>query len=360
MDNIEQLNDIFNSFKIKAECINFNVIRNISSYDVSLSSGTRVRDLEKFSQEIAMALRALNKPLIKVIPKLGIVQMQFSNNEFGELSLLEEYPSVQFQNEKSEIYLGNSTDNSKIIIDIEKLPHLLIAGTSGSGKSVLLHNIVYNLLLKEKTKLFIVDTKNIEFSDYSKLKNVDCSTTYTRALEMLEYIHDEMEWRYEAIQKNHNIKLSNVVVLIDEFADIIAQDKNDKFYKLICLIAQKSRAANIFCIVATQRPSVDVIKGLIKANFPARISCKVASNFDSRIILNTSGAELLSGNGDAIINSYNHNYTRFQVGFVSKQDILDRFNGTFLSNPTTNKRPSSELYFGKQILYSANGGISFR
>lgn len=332
MSNKENLNHILESFKVKAECISYSKIRNVSLYDLHLTPGTRVRELQKFSDEIALALRAKTRPLVRVMSELGIVRLEIIDENPHKISFFEELNKLEKPKGSIPMYLGSSVSGDDMWIDIAKHPHTLIAGCTGSGKSTLLHVIMGNALGLPGTKIALVDTKNVEFNIYDKFDNVNLATDYNSAISILDTLIDEMEYRYKIMADKemsymyygqHNPDFPKIIFMVDEFADLIMQDDSKIFYNRLCRLAQKSRGAGIYCILATQRPSVDVIRGTIKANFPARISCQVASGIDSKVILDTGGAELLAGSGDAIIKNYNNNYQRFQTAYTTPEEVYN-------------------------------------
>lgn len=321
----QHLNDILKAFRIQAQCISHQKVRNISLYNLNLSPGTRIQTLQKYSEEMALALHARSKLNFKPITESGIVQVEVVDDKPHKINLLNELKRViPPKDSLLPVYLGNSINGKDIWTDLSKNPHMLVAGSTGSGKSVLLHTIITNLLLMSLAHVFVIDTKDLEFLYYTKkFKNVSVYNTYQLACEIVEYMIAEMEFRYATL-RNDKCTIADFqpyVLVIDEFADLIMQDSEDKLYNLLCCLTQKCRAAGIYCIVATQRPSVDVIRGVIKANLQARIACKVASKTDSRVILDRNGAELLVGNGDSIINNYNHDYTRFQAAFTDPKEV---------------------------------------
>jgi DNA segregation ATPase FtsK/SpoIIIE, S-DNA-T family len=331
MDKTENLNNILTSFKVDAKCISYQKIRNISLYDLKLEPGTRIKDLDKFSNEIALAMLARAAPIIRLIPELGIVRLEVVDDDPQKISFFSEAKLIKNMTGSVPMYLGSSVNGENIVVDFAKNPHLLIAGCTGSGKSTLLHLIIANALGLPDAKIYLIDTKNIEYCEYSKLdKKISIANSYEEALNMLDFLYSEMEFRFSIIRdKSLSVKFfgtsqkdfPQILFIIDEFADLIMQDRDKVLYKSFCRLTQKCRAAGIYCVCATQRPSVDVLSGSIKANFPARISCQVASSIDSKVILDVSGAERLSGNGDAIIKNYNYNYKRFQAAYTTAEEV---------------------------------------
>ncbi len=212
-------------------------------------------------------------------------------------------------------------------MDLAQNPHLLISGTTGSGKSTLMHNIIANLLNYNAVDLYLVDPKQIEFVDYkNKFKKIVVRNTYDEAVELLSNALDTMEYRYCMMRKGLSADtMTPIVIMIDEFADLIMQDKGETFYTVLCRLAQKCRAAKIHLILATQRPSVNIINGTIKANFPARIACRVASHVDSKVILDASGAENLLGKGDALVRDNDRFLERFQVAYTDAKEVCSVF-----------------------------------
>lgn len=329
MTEIQEFNNILHSFKIKGNCINFNIIGNYFYYDIRLQANAKVKDIEKYINEISLILKTPSKPSVRIVRDLGVVRLEFVSKTNNKLSLIDLFKSEKLPNGNLMCLLGQAVDGSMVWMDLSQNPHMIISGTTGSGKSVLLHNIVANLLNYSDVQLFLLDPKNIEFSLYEKFsnKNIHIGYSYNDSLKILDTILNLMESRYEAIRHGLDIKkLPYVVLLIDEFADLIAQDNNDLFYDKLCKLAQKCRAAKINIILSTQRPSVNIINGSIKANFPARISCKTASQVDSKIILDSIGAENLLGKGDALIKDNFRSLERFQAAYISAEEIYRKFN----------------------------------
>jgi len=327
MDHIQNFNNILQSFRVKATCIDYRIIDNYFYYDLRLQPRAKVKDIERISNEISLAIKATSKPSVKIIHNIGVLRLEFALPKSKRLDLLDYFSNKDIPKGDLNCLLGQSVDGSKVWMDLAQNPHMIVAGTSGSGKSVLLHNIIANLFNYNKVQLFLLDPKNIEFSLYEKyMKNVHVGYSYDDAIKVLDQVLSLMESRYEAIRQGLNIKkLPFVVLIIDEFADLIMQDKGDIFYNKLCRLAQKCRAARINIVLSTQRPSVNIINGAIKANFAARISCKVASQVDSKVVLDSSGAENLLGNGDALIKDNNRYLERFQVAYTTAEEICKTF-----------------------------------
>jgi S-DNA-T family DNA segregation ATPase FtsK/SpoIIIE len=332
MEQKSQLNNILAALHIKAVCSNHFKVKNMSFYDLMLLDGGRIRDFEKYLSEISLFLKTPEKPTIKIIYELGIIRLEVVDEK---PELIDFYSNYEINDDSTlPIYLGNTIDNKKLNFDMAQNPNLLIAGSPGSGKSTLLHAIIASALIQNNSDIFLVDTKNIEFDKYKNIyKNIEIATSYSDALHMISYLNSLMNSRYLSIKEN---KLSSrhfynknpiekhILFIIDEFADLIMQDSEKKLHNLLCQLSQKCRAAGIYCILATQRPSVNILSGTIKANYPARIACKVASKIDSRVILDRTGAENLLGNGDAIIKNYNNNYQRFQTAYILPEQVNEK------------------------------------
>lgn len=327
MDNIQYFNNILQSFNINALCVNYQSIDNYFYYDISLNTNTRVKEIEKFSNELSLVLRTPCKPNVKVLHQEGVVRLEFASPRTNKLNLFDYFTNNDVPQYDIPCLLGQSVDGKRVWMDLSKNPHLIISGTTGSGKSVLLHNIIANLFNYNKVKLFLVDPKNIEFSTYDEnISNTHVSYTYSEAVWIIDSLLDVMDERYEMMRNGYDDKLfPYIVLMIDEFGDLIMQDKNRQFHKKLCKLAQKCRAARISIILSTQRPSVNIIDGNIKANFPARIACRTASQIDSKIILDSNGAENLLGKGDALIrDSYRH-LERFQIAYTNAFEICKYF-----------------------------------
>jgi DNA segregation ATPase FtsK/SpoIIIE, S-DNA-T family len=329
MEPIQQLNDILKSFNIKANCVNYKKTDNYFYYDVTLQPHVRVRDIQKFGDEISMALKTPGKPNIKVIHEEGVVRLEFVTKRSSTLKLFD-YFTIDDEVPDGDLIclLGQDISGERVWMDLAKNPHMIVAGTTGSGKSTLVHNIIANILNYNNAYLFLIDPKGIEFSEYEKhpINNIQVGYTYADTIKALNNLLTAMEYRYELLRQGISPeKIPYAVLIIDEFADLIMQDKDEQFYTKLCQLAQKCRAARISIILATQRPSVNVIDGTIKANFPARIACRVASHIDSRVILDAVGAENLFGQGDALLRDNVRFLDRFQVAYTDAKEVCEFF-----------------------------------
>jgi S-DNA-T family DNA segregation ATPase FtsK/SpoIIIE len=326
MEPIKDFNSILNSFNIKASCIDHRKIDNYSYYDLKLLPNAKVKDIQKYSDEISLALKTPCKPSIKILHNEGVVRLEFASPRTTALNLFDYFSNDFVPKGEINCLLGQTVDGRKMWMDLAQNPHMIISGTTGSGKSTLLHNIIANLFNYNDVNLFLVDPKRIEFGDYKKIKSLNVYFSYDETMALINSAIETMEFRYEMIrsgQLSNNLK--PIVIIIDEFADLIMQDKNDLFYLSLCRLAQKCRAAKIHIILATQRPSVNIINGTIKANFPARIACRVASHVDSKVILDVSGAENLLGKGDALVKDNFRFLERFQVAYTSATEVCSYF-----------------------------------
>jgi DNA segregation ATPase FtsK/SpoIIIE, S-DNA-T family len=326
MNTIQDFEAILRPFGIKATCVNYKVVDNYFYYDLKLHSNAKVNDLKKYSDEISLALKSPCKPGIKVLHQEGLVRLEFAGPRKNTLNLFDLFTNCGIPAGEVNCLLGQSISGEKVWMDLAQNPHMLVAGTTGSGKSTLLHNIVANLFNYNDVFLYLVDPKRIEFSEYEKQCGVYVAYTYSDALDYLETLQQVMEYRYELMRAGVSVKdMKPIVVIVDEFADLIMQDKDDLFVTLVCRLAQKCRAARMYFILATQRPSVNIVSGSIKANFPARIACRLPSHVDSKVILDTTGAENLLGKGDALLRDNFRQMERFQIAYTTSQEICKYF-----------------------------------
>lgn len=330
------LNNILQEYKIKMSCVNYKHNHHFSIYDLALNNGCKIKSIENISTELQLKLNHKSKPLFLL--KDGFVRMIFADKA-EKITLTNLIQNKNFSD--TDIILGVDYEGNCVSIDIAKMPHAIIAGTTGSGKSVFLHTIIANFLLTDRpVDLYLFDPKYVEFEEYKQLatnkyRTVMIKNTYEDIIEELKVLHKIMENRFEFLSnkgfrniKDYNASNSNklryVLCIIDEFADLISKDKAKEFEKLICSIAAKSRAAGIHLIVATQRPSVDVVTGLIKANFPTRICFKVSASVDSRVVIEQNGAENLMFGGDGLLFGYGEPI-RFQSAYIEPKNCYMYF-----------------------------------
>lgn len=332
MTATEALNNLFEQLKIKAKVKSCKRENSFLIFDVVLNPGGTFKKIERYSTEIALGLKSISNPLIYPVPKQGIIRIEMMVQELENILFNEIICSQEFlkSNYKLPIALGKTKEGNPLIVDLTEFPHLLIGGATGSGKSVLLHTIINSLLLSNNSKLALIDTKRIEFSYYENISKLYCPVAkdVDSSLLMLNNLIDEMENRFYTLERagcrninEYNGKMEYIVVVIDELADLMLSSEK-KAQELICRLAQKSRACGIHIIMATQRPSVDIVTGALKANFPVRIGCQVSSAVDSRVILDKGGAETLFGKGDAILDGLQYKFIRFKGSYINESDIL--------------------------------------
>lgn len=330
IDQIIQLNSLFSDFNIAAICQNYAEVKNFCYYDVKLLPRGRIRLLEKCLPELSLALHVPVKLQLKTFNEQGMLRLSYVKEaKTSKVSLFNLGYGLPRPVGKLTCLLGETPEGSPLWFDLADCPHLLVAGTSGSGKSSLLHSLIANLLLHRETFIILMDPKNIEFYQYQTIcsDRISVSFKYEECLSQIEGLCLVMEERYHQIR---DLKISAssfpfIVLIIDEFADLMLQDTSKRFHAALCKLSQKSRAAGIHIVLSTQRPSVDVVDGTIKANFPARIACKVSSGVDSRVILDANGAQHLLGCGDALLKNNEHAQQRFQAAFTSPQEIKRYF-----------------------------------
>lgn len=327
------LDQLFSQLKIKAKVLSFKKENSLLSFDVALGEGETFKKIERFSTEIALHLRSLSKPIIYPDTENGIVKIELIHSAIDKVLFREVSHNISESFYDLPLALGKKPNGDDIVIDLTEMPHLLVGGSTGSGKSVLLHTIINSLIANKKKdiKLVILDPKRIEFSNYEESAHLfyPIAKDVNESIFVLRSLIAEMEDRFIILEKNKCKNISEydgcmpyIVVIIDELADLMISSRK-YVQESICKLAQKSRACGIHLVIATQRPSVDVITGTIKANFPVRISCKVSSATDSRVILDKNGAERLLGKGDAVIDGLNFSLERFQVAFISDEEVAN-------------------------------------
>ena len=332
------------SFGVQAKVENVSVGPAITRYELKPAEGVRVSKIANLADDIALNLAAETIRIEAPIPGKQAVGIEVPNKEKEMVSLREVVESEEFENSKSKlsVALGKDVAGQIIIADIAKMPHALIAGATGSGKSVCINTIITSIIYKAKpseVKLVMVDPKVVELSVYNGIPHllIPVVTDPKKAAGALAWAVQEMDNRYNVFaqkgvrdlkgynalieKENGQGKLPQIVIIIDELADLMmvaAKEVEDS----ICRLAQKARAAGMHLIIATQRPSVDVITGIIKANIPSRIAFSVSSQVDSRTILDQIGAEKLLGKGDMLyFPSGAPKPTRIQGAFASDDEV---------------------------------------
>lgn len=335
MDQINKLNEVLTAFNINATCQKSSRNRHLAMYDVHLAPGCRVSQIKRCAGEIALALKSKSIPLVFPVTEEGIVRITVADRDaevipFRGLAEKASRPAGVLP-----LLLGETDSGIKLWTRMEKNPHILVAGETGSGKTTLLHTMIANVLDREDVWLYLMDPKQgLEFGNY-EMKAYSIAYDYDSSLRLLDDVRFNMDQRncflnsvgIRSIEEDPAI-LPKILVVIDEIASLMLWDsdkrnpKKGQFEKKLVEIAQKSRSSGIYMVLATQRPSVNVITGLIKANFPARIACRVSSSFDSKVILDRVGAENLYPRRDAIISSPEFDFTRFQVAFTTPEETL--------------------------------------
>ena len=353
--NKNRIVETLSNYKIDIAKIKATVGPTVTLYEIVPAPGVRISKIKNLEDDIALSLSALGIRIIAPIPGKGTIGIEVPNLNPEMVSMRSLIASEKFQNFDAElpIVLGKTITNETFVFDLTKLPHLLVAGSTGQGKSVGLNAILISLLYRKhpaQVKFVLVDPKKVELTLYNKIErhylaklpgNEDAIITDTsKVVHTLNSLCIEMDDRYELLKiaevrtiKEYNAKfiarrlnpekghryLPYIVVVIDEFADLIMTAGKEVEHP-IARIAQLARAIGIHLIVATQRPSVNVITGMIKANFPARIAFRVLSKIDSRTILDSSGADQLIGRGDMLIMN-GSDMIRLQCGFVDTPEV---------------------------------------
>ena len=355
ISNKNKIVETLRHYKIEITKIRATIGPTITLYEIVPAPGIRIAKIKNLEDDIALSLSALGIRIIAPIPGRGTIGIEVPNQNPEVVSMLSIIGSKKYQDSTAElpIALGKTISNETYMFDLTKMPHILVAGATGQGKSVGVNVIITSLLYKKhpaELKFVFIDPKKVELNLYSiiekhylaKLPNEEepVITNIQKVKNTLSSINVEMDNRYDLLKKAHarNVKEYNkkftsrrlnpmkghkympyIVVIIDEFADLI-MTAGKEIELPIARIAQLARAVGIHMIIATQRPSVTIITGVIKANFPARIAFKVASMIDSRTILDQPGANQLIGKGDMLI-SANSDITRVQCAFVDTPEV---------------------------------------
>ncbi|MDD7725750.1 MAG: DNA translocase FtsK, partial [Bacteroidales bacterium] len=365
-ENKDKIVQTLENFQIKITSIKATVGPTVTLYEIVPAPGIRISKIKNLEDDIAMSLAALGIRIMAPIPGLGTIGIEVPNSKPQIVSMMSVIKSSSFQESQAEIpiAIGKTISNETFVFDLAKTPHLLVAGATGQGKSVGLNAIITSILYRKhpsEIKFVLVDPKMVEFSVYksldkhylAKMESGDEAviTDFDKVKSTLLSINVEMDNRYRLLEKAsvRNIKEYNekfiarrlnpnddhrflpyLVVIIDEFADLI-MTAGKEVETPIARIAQKARAVGIHMILATQRPSTNIITGVIKANFPSRIAFKVASGIDSRTILDSTGAQSLIGRGDMLVLlTGKMTPTRVQCAFVDTPEV-ERINN-FISS----------------------------
>ena len=341
----ELLEQTLNDFGVDARVLKVTQGASVTRYEVQPATGVKVASITRLSDDIALNLRAKSIRIEAPIPGKAAVGIEVENDKPAPVLIRDLIESEEFMDASSivEFVVGKDISGNNIVADLRDMPHLLIAGATGSGKSVCINSIVTSFLYKARPselKLIMIDPKVVELGNYNGIPHMltPVVTDPRKAARALAIAVEEMDKRYEAFAE-HNVKdlksynelmrvdgryadcKPQIVIIIDELADLMMASPSE-VENSICRLAQKARAAGMHLIVATQRPSVDVVTGLIKANIPSRIAFSVASQFDSRTILDMAGAEKLLGKGDMLFSPVGSTKPyRVQGPYISEKEI---------------------------------------
>jgi S-DNA-T family DNA segregation ATPase FtsK/SpoIIIE len=353
-----KLENTLQSFRVEAQVVGAQVGPAVTLFELTVSQGTRMNAVANLSQEISAALKAKSVRIIAPIPGRSTIGVEVPNDKRRTVRLRELIHKKAYDTNYMALpmFIGMDAEGTPVVEDLSKMPHLLIAGTTGSGKSVCINTILTSLLLTRtphEVKLVLVDPKMVELEPYSRVPHLmlPVVTDARQATQVLNWLVEKMESRYELLKdaKVRNIKSYNklgedklrevmgddfneertprqlpyIVVVIDEMADLMMVSKKEA-EGAITRLAQKSRAVGIHVIVATQRPSTDVITGVLKGNLPTRIAFRVASKIDSRVILDAQGAEKLLGGGDMLYTPPgSSSINRVQGAFLEDEELTN-------------------------------------
>ncbi len=345
------LENVLENFGVPAKVQNVVVGPTVTRYEIEMPEGISVKKILSMDADIAYALSANGEIRIEApIPGRSMVGIEVPNSRIAKVSVKDILSSKEFESSSSALTfaLGKDITGNVKVCNLQKMPHLLVAGTTGSGKSVCLNTIIISLLYKsspDEVKFIMIDPKQVELSMYEGLPHMvvpKVITDPTKAVNALQWAVDEMERRFnlisdervrnideynqlDKVKENKVRKIPYIVIIFDEFADFMAVAKNEIEDK-IKRLAGKARAAGIHLILATQRPSTDVVTGTLKANLPARIAFKVASTVDSGVIMGSPGAEKLLGHGDMLYKPADAAPTRLQGCLIETQETKDVVN----------------------------------
>lgn len=337
------LNDIFSQFNVKAEVVGVRQGPSVNRYEIKLKRGTKMNSVVSLMDDIVRIFGNENIQLVSPLEG-GLIGIEIPREDREVVKFGAIYESGVLSAPLDTI-LGNDMDGNAVTIDMSKMPHLLVAGATGSGKSVFINTMLCSVISRmspDEVRLVLIDPKQVELSVYASLPHLayPLVTDAREAGKALEHVVNEMTHRYELLSRFNvrNIaeynagvesgiisgdKLPLWLVVIDELADLMMVAKKD-VEKSIVRITQLARAAGIHLVVATQRPSVDVITGLIKANMPSRLAFAVSSKTDSRVILDQMGGEVLTGMGDSLfVPQGSFKASRVQGAYISTEEVQD-------------------------------------
>lgn len=352
MNNIEvnklRIEQVLASFKIKHGEINVTVAPSVTLYEFKPEIGVRMSKVRNLKDEFTAALDASSVRVIAPIPERGTIGIEVPNAERKVVDMMEMLYSDEYMNTKMELPLvmGKTVNNEVFMADLATMPHLLVAGATGMGKSVGLNVIITSLLNKrtpDELKLVLIDPKQVELSVYKDITKPFLAhlkgypsiiTEPSQAKDTLDAVIRLMESRYSLLEQSgvRNLqeynaiaekKLPYIVVVIDEYGDLILSANDREIEKSICRIAQKARAVGIHMIISTQRPDTKIVTGSIKANFPTRIAFRTTTGTDSRVVLDRMGAERLTGKGDMLFFNGSPENVRVQCAYISTEQVSE-------------------------------------
>lgn len=365
LENSRILEETLKSFRVEAKVVEVSVGPTVTRYDLAPGPGVKVSAIANLSNDLALSLAAQGIRIEAPIPGKAAVGIEIPNKDPQPVLLREIIEDDNFQKFPSRLAfaVGKDIAGSPVVTDVARMPHLLIAGATGSGKSVCINTLITSLLYKsrpDEVKLLMIDPKVVELSVYNGIPHllIPVVTDPKKASGALQWAVAEMDNRYalfaeagvrdlkgfnnyKAEEEDEDNMLPQIVIIIDELADLMMACKGE-VEESICRLAQKARAAGIHLIVATQRPSVDVITGLIKANIPSRLAFAVSSGTDSRTVLDMYGAEKLLGKGDMLFLPMGRNKPiRLQGGYISDQELENVVD--FLKQQTITEYPEEMI-----------------
>jgi len=389
--NKDQIIETLLNYKIEITKIRATIGPTVTLYEIVPAPGVRISKIKNLEDDIALSLAALGIRIIAPIPGRGTIGIEVPNKNPQMVSMREVIESEKFRTAKMDLplALGKTIKNEVLVADLAKMPHLLVAGATGQGKSVGINSIIMSLLYKKhpsQVKLVMIDPKKVELFPYAKLEShflaflpgqtEPITTETTKVIHILNSLCIEMDQRYDLLKKAsaRNIKEYNekfvarrlnpekghkflpfIVLVIDEFADLI-MTAGKEVEMPIARLAQLSRAVGIHLVIATQRPSVNIITGVIKANFPARIAYKVTAKVDSRTILDAGGADQLIGRGDMLL-SNGGDVVRLQGAFVDTPEVEEVID--FIGNQRGYVEPYLLPEYNTDEEMAGSGGLTY-